>query len=63
MPEYGEGKVLGTGAELHGNHHLLHQICGRGTHDMGPQDPVGLLMGQQLDQPVGIVGGQGTAAR
>ena len=62
VPEHGQGKVFSAGAKLHRDHDLLYQVGGGRTDNMATQYPVGLLMGQDLHQAIGIIGRQRTAA-
>lgn len=52
----GQGNVFGAGAELHGFHAAFaNDLADTGTHQMHPQDFVGVLVGQDLGEPLGLV--------
>jgi len=51
------GNVLGCCSVLHGQHSLVDQLAGVGSDDVGSQDLVGGLVGQNLDETVSLVVG------
>ena len=58
MPEYGQRQVLGAGAKLHGDHHLLHKIGSRWPHNMATKYAVGLRVRENLYHAIRIIGKQ-----
>jgi len=54
------GNVLGSGSVLHGQHSLVNELAGTRSDNMGSQDLIGGLVGQNLDETVGVVVGLGT---
>src|SRR5687768_159010 len=60
MAEYHHSQILGAGAELHGNRHLLYQIRRAGADNVATQNAIRLGMGKYFDKTILFVGSQGT---
>ena len=57
----GEGHVLGSGAEFHGDADLVDEIARHGPDDMRAKDAIGFLVDEEFDEPVGGEVGLGPA--
>ena len=54
---HGSGDVMKAGADLHGDDQFVDQVVTLGADDVSAQDLVGLVICDDLDEPVGLADG------
>src|SRR5262249_37746807 len=57
----GARAILGGGGELDAQRHFGNQIAGLGADDMATHDPIGLGVGENFDEALGVAVGAGAA--
>src|SRR5919109_4679485 len=58
----GAREIFSAAREFHNHHRLSDQFRGSGTKDMHPENTIGLLIADDLDQPRGFPKGAGATA-